>query len=840
VNLVRWIVCFPLGLAGAAVFSGIIIRLGDAVVGSWAPASGLVVYAAAGNLPVIAMVLGLGVAPRASRRLKWLLLSPHLAYGAFFALPTLAVLVFSSESLLPRDVDGLSRSLTPGWQAGLWSLGYLAGIVFAATREIEKLAPAEEQHRPQRPFRLTKVPEILWKETRYSKLAAKAYSLREKGRIREAIASLHRARETIEQLQTLDPGSYAHPLGQAYRRLADAHAEIGERGKAREHFEASVPLLREADRAKPGLCTVELAETLVDLAKASLEDARELFLALDEKRPGERTGDVARTESHLGILHCENGEVELGRVELERALERFRGLNQLRPGAFTEDIVLALLSLGSTYGELGRYEQAQAYLEEALRTLGNLDDRAEFVGPARARVSLCMATVQTQAGRLHEARATYHEGLRQLEAFEARRPGAFTVDLTKARENLSNLLRNLGFFHEARIVLEKNQALLRELDRQESGAYTRELALTQVNLGAAYAELGEYGKARHSLEEGLARLRLLEEAQPGALSAELATALTNSALVATNSGRFESAETLLNEALALLLPLYEKQPDLHAPNLAMVYSNLATLFMETRRLQEARDRCDDARRLLEEHEGETSRFFHQLAVIYGNLGTAYSELGELNRRRGPEQLQVEPVIPCVDRSGHERARAAQHALRLAVLGITVRAGVKGGPERLRRFDHQDPGRRHAAGHHVAVDRIDVLRPQGVPPQLHQARLAERLRGERRQTLRSAARRGIAGQRDHLVHPSGLRREGRLELEIGERAGRVLGRNREEKGAGLRDPQQQPRRALPQHDVPAAIPPDAGTAPAQEAEVGRRPGARRGRDVEQEDPGGRDP
>lgn len=137
--IVRWILFLPASVVGGALWAGVILRVGDYLVGGWWPTSGLVIYTAAGLLPITATMIGLKVAPKQTRLVKWLALTPHVGVAVLLLLPGLFLLLFSSATLQLPLGETLSRSLTPYWQLFLYSVGYILGVVFAASKPAQEL-----------------------------------------------------------------------------------------------------------------------------------------------------------------------------------------------------------------------------------------------------------------------------------------------------------------------------------------------------------------------------------------------------------------------------------------------------------------------------------------------------------------------------------------------------------------------------------------------------------------------------------------------------------------------------------------------------------------------------
>lgn len=139
-KILRWVVFVPIGLLGGAFVSGLVLRLGDLVLGRWKLTSGIVIYFSAVLLVAISVGSGLRIAPVKSRVAKWLLLVPHWTVAVLFGLPALLVAIFSPDSLPSVAAnEGWSRSLSERWQLLVWFFGYFGSLAYASSQDADEL-----------------------------------------------------------------------------------------------------------------------------------------------------------------------------------------------------------------------------------------------------------------------------------------------------------------------------------------------------------------------------------------------------------------------------------------------------------------------------------------------------------------------------------------------------------------------------------------------------------------------------------------------------------------------------------------------------------------------------
>jgi predicted ATPase len=179
--------------------------------------------------------------------------------------------------------------------------------------------------------------------------------------------------------------------------LGLARRTQGSLAEARERFEASAALFREAGDAKSeavvlsGLASLDLGEGDLDGAKRALESAVAVVL------PSDPAG-AAMMRVDLGIVLQEMGDLEGARGVYEAALAAHRAAGNRRHEGIT------LGYLGTLEDELGRADAAEVALESALAVVRSVGD-PKFI----AIFGGCLAAARAQRGDAAGAKAALAE-----------------------------------------------------------------------------------------------------------------------------------------------------------------------------------------------------------------------------------------------------------------------------------------------------------------------------------------------------------------------------------------------------------------------------------------------
>ncbi|HEY1954847.1 MAG TPA: tetratricopeptide repeat protein [Polyangiaceae bacterium] len=218
----------------------------------------------------------------------------------------------------------------------------------------------------------------------------------------EAAAALEKSLQYARK--SSKPGLAARALA----FLALARRTQGSLAEARERFEASAALFRDAGDAKSeavvlsGLASLDLGEGDLDAAKRALESAIAALIAIEPA-----TAAMMRVD--LGIVLQEMGDLEGARGVYEAALVAHRAAGNRRHEGIT------LGYLGTLEDEQGRADAAEVSLEAALVVLRELGD-PKFV----AVFGGALAAVRAQRGDALGAKSALEEAERVSVSAEPR------------------------------------------------------------------------------------------------------------------------------------------------------------------------------------------------------------------------------------------------------------------------------------------------------------------------------------------------------------------------------------------------------------------------------------
>ncbi len=297
--------------------------------------------------------------------------------------------------------------------------------------------------------------------------------------------------------------------------LALARRMQGSLAEARERFEASARLFREAGDGKSeavvlsGLASLDLGEGDLDGAKRALEAAIDVVIAPDPAA-------AAMMRVDLGIVLQEMGDLDGARGVYEAALAAHRAAGNRRHEGIT------LGYLGTLEDEHGRVDAAEVARAEALAVLRPMGDR-KF----GAVFAACLAAVRAQRGDAIGAKEALSEAESVARDGEARVVAAVTLHRLRVESAAGKSPRAiaerrgaaLGLLQQSDDVRFAARMLDRVLVPQDTPSQARAHALC-VAEDSSWIEVP--GGKRVSLERRAVHRRLVERlvrervANPGA------------------------------------------------------------------------------------------------------------------------------------------------------------------------------------------------------------------------------------------------------------------------------------------------------------------------------------
>lgn len=120
ISFLRWVAFFPVGILAGFIYGGLILGIGNALVGHWVVPSAVVMFMGGGGIVSGTLITGFRIAPKPINAVKWIMLSPSALYVVSCAFILLAGIE------VPATKSGPFLSLSSNPQ--MWS--FLIGSVF--------------------------------------------------------------------------------------------------------------------------------------------------------------------------------------------------------------------------------------------------------------------------------------------------------------------------------------------------------------------------------------------------------------------------------------------------------------------------------------------------------------------------------------------------------------------------------------------------------------------------------------------------------------------------------------------------------------------------------------
>ena len=447
--------------------------------------------------------------------------------------------------------------------------------------------------------------------------------------------------------------------------LADSLHRLGTQLAAKGQFkeaEAAVRRSLEIRQRELGSESIEVAETLVEVAVAAYRQARyaaadsiaRIALSVREKLLGPDSPEVADVLMLMAL-----GEQQRDRYATAEELHlRALKIRERVLGAQDPDVATSLNYLASVYVGQDRYIDAENAYRRALSILVSTFGPDDAIQVPATTANL--ARLYDRMGRYVDAETQYRSAL----AARERAFGSEDLDVSYFRYLLGWTISRLGRFTEAESLT------LRSLPVYEKRFGPEHPFVAQVlqNLGVYYTDEGRYGdaeplakraaeieakaqpdsrslsaalndlgvlyyyEARYQEAEALWRRTLLiRERTLGPSHSDVAESLNNIALLYTEEGRYADAEPLYRRALEI----EEKVLGVQHPGYANDLNNLGLLYANQGRYREAEPVIRRALSIKEKTFGPSNP---ELVTTLNNLGhllgmeSRYAEAESLFRR----------------------------------------------------------------------------------------------------------------------------------------------------------------------------------------------------------------
>ncbi|WP_146197524.1 tetratricopeptide repeat protein [Promicromonospora sp. AC04] len=416
-------------------------------------------------------------------------------------------------------------------------------------------------------------------------------SLKDSGRLAEALDTLETAIVAWRRIAAGDPDRYRTALVSAVHALGTANWDAGLAQEALALQLEAVELCRAGPARDRSWIEAELARALINLAVTQYEMGyvREYEAAVTEVIPILRTL-VARDPRQWGVslaLTLSNRSVALTESRPEEApamaqeaVDLSRRLVLQAPERHRYQLAHALTNLGNAYAALGRDVEAIDPVVEAVairRDLARENPAANTWQLSYALASL--GAMRSRLGDLDEAIAIEREAVLLRRRLVRENPARFRRMLAASLSNLSVTYSRAGELDEA-LPLEQEAVAIRRGLAEDGHPGEQYLARSLSNLGVLYSELGRAEDAVAPTEEAVALLRVLAADDPGRFEADLADALLNLGAALIDVGRSQDAVGPTAEAVRVRRDLAGRGPDVHLPGLAAALSNLVSVHLD--------------------------------------------------------------------------------------------------------------------------------------------------------------------------------------------------------------------------------------------------------------------
>jgi tetratricopeptide (TPR) repeat protein len=394
---------------------------------------------------------------------------------------------------------------------------------------------------------------------------------------------LRQSADFYARLQTMlegqsDPASQ-RALAQAYFQLAELTVKIGAIDEAEAGHRRALALRRElASRGEPG-ADMEVARSLLALAKCFLirgQEAQAITATEEARILAEATGGgdealdvLADSHTNLGVQNYREKDYKKYLLHVEEALVLRQRLADAKPADRSRR-----QSLAGSYDAVGLALQNLNRDTECLQA----HRRAIELFEDLARSSPTDAKLQDSLARAHNNLASSHQHMKRIQdaadefaaaiqaeqrAIEANPAvGTFRNNQSFFRNNLGSILVQLGKQEEAIHEYRQAAALLQPLADAHPAtiSYPRNIAASHYRIGDALVSLGKPAEALPEYDRAMLLYSKLEDAHPGQWREYLAYVLTRVGAALVSLGKLAEALPEFDRAVQLYRKLEDARP----------------------------------------------------------------------------------------------------------------------------------------------------------------------------------------------------------------------------------------------------------------------------------------
>ncbi|MEU6863671.1 caspase family protein [Streptomyces sp. NPDC046876] len=463
-------------------------------------------------------------------------------------------------------------------------------------------------------------------------------------------AALATATEAVTLYRTLaqdNPAAHLPELAVSLNNLAAIQAENGDRRAALATITEAVTMRRTLAQDNPAAHLPELAMSLNNLAAiqaengdrraalATITEAVDIVRTLAQDNPAAHLHDLAMSLNNLANRQSETSDRRDALATITEAVDIFRVLARDNPAAHLHDLAMSLNNLANTQAENGDRRNALATISEAVtirRILAQGNPAAYLPGLAGSFNNL--ASIQSAMGDWNGALATITEAVDLFRTLAQDNPAAHLPELAKSLENLASIQSATGDRDDALATITEAVGLSRVLAQAQPAAHLPELAKSLESLASIQSATGDRDDALATITEAVDLYRVLAQAEPAAYLPDLAQALNSLTLRQAEAGEVQSSLTTITEAVRLYRVLAQAQPAVHLPRLAGALNNLANRQAEAGDAHTALVTITEAVGLRRDQaRADPAARLPDLAVSLNNLANQQAQTGDTHAAR---------------------------------------------------------------------------------------------------------------------------------------------------------------------------------------------------------------
>jgi tetratricopeptide (TPR) repeat protein len=425
-------------------------------------------------------------------------------------------------------------------------------------------------------------------------------SLREAGRLEEALAATVEAADFYRTLAEANPGQYLAELATVLAELGIRLSEVGRPAEALPQTAEAVRLNRALAAAETGSRRGELAGSLTDLgvrymelgqwaeAREPAQEAIDLFRELAVDDPEHHLDALGRSVSNLGVIYQGLGQPIQALPLEEESVAIWRELVAISPDRYLPDLAWSLSALGIRHSQLGHWAEALAAQREGVDIerrliMANHDLHINSLARSLTHLGIRFADLDQRA----DALAATEEAVAIRRNLVKEHPGRYLDDLAFSLDALGERLAQADHLEQALAATAEAVVLRRDVARDNPGRHRSTLALALCRLGARYVDLDRPRDALAPALDAVRMYRQLVGVNPAPSLSGLADSLSSLAVALAALGHPVWALELAQEASDIYRRLVQLNAAPHQRGLHKTLVILAERLTERGRVADA-------------------------------------------------------------------------------------------------------------------------------------------------------------------------------------------------------------------------------------------------------------